>query len=127
MHASLTSKETFWINSTNEDLVEIKQYSSSLPTIATLARSVPFAKRLALNLSFEFMSNTILPEMDWSPLDLPFECIDLYVNTQASGARGDSLFPEGLLASLEGNADLTRMVKQGVLAIKTERFVPMSL
>jgi hypothetical protein len=71
------------------------------------------------------MSSTILPEVDWSPLDLPLECIDLYVSTQASG--GVSPFPEGFLASLEGNADLMRMVKQGVLAIKTEQFVSMSL
>jgi len=124
MHASVISFETFWISSTNEDLVGTKQFSSPLPTIVTLARSIPFAKRLALDLSFKCMSNTIFPHLDWSPLDLPFECIDLYVSTHASA--GVSLFPEGLLASLEGNADLKRMVKQGVLAIKTERFVSMS-
>jgi len=73
MHASLTYIETFWINSVT------RQYSSPLPTIATLARSIPFAKHLALNLCFEFIGSTILPELDWSPLDLPFECIDLYV------------------------------------------------
>jgi hypothetical protein len=72
------------------------------------------------------MSSTILPEVDWSPLDLPLECIDLYVSTQASGG-GVSPFPEGFLASLAGNADLMRMVKQGVLAIKTEQFVSMFL
>jgi len=112
MHASLTYVETSWIHSKNEDLVE---------TFATFARSVPFARRLTLNLCFKFMENTIVPQFDWSPLDLPFECIDLYVSTQISA--GVSLFPEDLLTSLEGNVDLMRTVKQGVLAIKTERFV----
>jgi len=116
MHASLTYVETDWIHSKNEALVE---------TFATFARSVPFAKRLALNLCFKLETNTIFPQLDWSPLDLPFECIDLYVSTQASA--GVSFYPKGLLASLEGNLSLMRMVKQGVLAIKTEQFVSMSL
>ncbi len=85
----------------------------SLPAIVDLVRSAPSLTHLTLEI--QFMHSTILPEVDWSPLALlvssSLECNTLY-------AKPGYIPPEKLLFFFEVNADLMRMVRQGVLQIK---------
>jgi len=86
--------------------------------IASLATSAPSLKRLTLNIRFWIRGMFSMREFDWSPLNLlcssSLECIELHV-TRATVVN---IPPEELLPCLEGNADLMRMVKQGLLTIK---------
>jgi len=97
-----------------------RDYDTSLPMIASLATSAPSLKRLTLNILFWIRGIFSLREFDWSPLNLlcssSLECIELHV-TRAIVVG--NVPPEELLPCLEGNADLMRMVKQGLLTIKT--------
>jgi len=98
-----------------------RDYDTSLPMIASLATSAPSLKRLTLNIIFWIRGIFSLREFDWSPLNLlcssSLECIELQV-TRAIVV--ENVPPEELLPCLEGNADLMRMVKQGLLKIKSD-------
>ena len=97
-----------------------RDHDTSLPMIASLATSAPSLKRLTLNILFWIRGMFSMREFDWSPLNLvcspSLECIKLHV-TKATVVG--YVLSEELLPCLEGNADLMRMVKQGLLTIKT--------
>jgi hypothetical protein len=103
-------------------------YDTSLPMIASLVMSAPSLKHLTLVVRFWSCGIFSLRDFDWSPLNLfcssSLECIKLHVTEEV----GFNNVPfEELLPSLEGNADLMRMVNQGLLTIKTDKFDLMSL
>ena len=95
------------------------EYNTSLPMIANLVMSAPSLKRLTLDIRFRMSS---LREFDWSPLNLvcssSLESIKLHVTKTVVG----NVFSEELLPCLEDNTDLMRMVKEGLLTIKTEKY-----
>jgi hypothetical protein len=91
--------------------------------IENLVMSAPSLKQLTLDTRFWSWGIFSLREFDWSPLNLlcssSLECIKLHV-TELVGSEFVS--PEELLHSLEGNAALMRMVNQGLLTIKTDKY-----
>ena len=98
-----------------------RDYGTSLPMIASLVTSAPSVKRLTLDICFWFHRAFSLREFDWSPLNFlcssSLESIKLHV-TESIVAN---VFSEELPPCLEANTDLMRMVKQGLLTIKTEK------
>ena len=97
-----------------------RDYDTPLPMIASFVTSAPSLKRLTLDIRSWFHGTFFLGEFDWSPLSLlcssSLESIKLHVTKIMFGnvPSGDPL------PCLEGNTDLMRMVKQGLLTIKTE-------
>ena len=99
------------------------QYLFSLPTIVQLLRTVSSSlKRVDLQVDLYIIERFSIEQVDWSPLTALLSLKSIHpINLCVSADfHHRPIDPASLLYILERNADLSEMLRQGVLVLRTE-------